>query len=246
MITIPRTLAAALSLLASLAPHAWAQRGAHAAMAARPSVQRSNSPASGVRLGRGGNSSPLRRAHSRYPFGYPFFGDGLTLDDLYASGYPVSSPPPDFVQFAPDMGPGNFAVRPAGDREGPLIQPESNQPLMIELQGDKYVRVTNAAASGEGLPLNFAQRPSATASALQQVNLPPAVLVFRDGRREEVRDYTIADGVLYARGDFYTDGYWSKKIDLGALNVAGTLEANANRNVKFVLPSSPNEVITRF
>ena len=75
--------------------------------------------------------------------------------------------------------------------------------------------------------------------------LPPAVLIFHDGHREEVRDYTIADGTLYARGDYYTDGYWNKKIDLASLNVPQTLQANADRNVKFVLPSSPNEVITR-
>jgi hypothetical protein len=60
-----------------------------------------------------------------------------------------------------------------------------------------------------------------------------------------VRDYTIADGSLYARGDFYTDGFWNKKIDLASLNVAETMQANASRNVKFILPSSPNEVITR-
>ena len=75
--------------------------------------------------------------------------------------------------------------------------------------------------------------------------LPPAVLIFRDGHTEEVRDYAIADGTLYARGDYYTDGYWNKKIDLSALNVAETLQANTKRNVNFVLPTSPNEVITR-
>jgi hypothetical protein len=75
--------------------------------------------------------------------------------------------------------------------------------------------------------------------------LPPATLIFRDGHSEEVRDYTIADGILYARGDYYSDGYWNKKIGLTALNIPETLQANATRNVKFVLPSSPNEVITR-
>jgi len=75
--------------------------------------------------------------------------------------------------------------------------------------------------------------------------LPPAVLIFRDGHREEVGDYTIADGFLYARGDYYTDGYWNRKIDLSTLNLNQTLQANADRSVKFVLPSSSNEVITR-
>ena len=82
-------------------------------------------------------------------------------------------------------------------------------------------------------------------SAKPSEPLPAAVLIFRDGHSEEVRDYTIADGMLYARGDYYTDGYWNKKIDLATLSVAETMQANANRSVKFVLPSSPNEVITR-
>ena len=71
-------------------------------------------------------------------------------------------------------------------------------------------------------------------------------LVFRDGHSEEVHDYTIADGILYTRGDFYTDGYWNKKIELSALDIPQTLAANAARDVKFVLPSSPNEVIASF
>jgi hypothetical protein len=75
--------------------------------------------------------------------------------------------------------------------------------------------------------------------------LPASILIFRDGHSEEVHDYTIADGFLYARGDYYTDGYWNKKIDLAALNLTATMQTNSTRNVKFVIPSSPNEVITR-
>lgn len=85
----------------------------------------------------------------------------------------------------------------------------------------------------------------AAAAAPAARELPAAILIFRDGHSEEVHDYTIADGSLYARGDFYTDGYWNKKIDLSALNLAATTQTNSARNVKFVLPSSPNEVITR-
>jgi hypothetical protein len=148
--------------------------------------------------------------------------------------------------------------RPGNDRE-----PPSNQPLLIELQGGRYVRVGNTAIDGKALPLNLGSqslgsKSLAPASGNGQSTraplivaetraheLPAAVLVFRDGRSEEVRDYTIADGMLYARGDFYTDGYWNKKIDLATLDIPQTLQANAARNVKFVLPSSPNEVVTR-
>ena len=73
--------------------------------------------------------------------------------------------------------------------------------------------------------------------------LAPTVLVYRDGRREEVREYSIADGVLYARGDYYAVGYWNKKIELGALDLPRTLKANQERGVRFVLPDSPNSVV---
>jgi len=129
---------------------------------------------------------------------------------------------------------------------------------MIELQNGHYVRIGGTAANGEVVPSNAgssgirsaraaASPEGATAMATANTarDLPAAVLIFRDGHREEVRDYTIADGVLYARGDYYTDGYWNKKIALSALDVIQTLEANNSRSVKFVLPASANEVITR-
>ena len=136
--------------------------------------------------------------------------------------------------------------------------PESSQPLVIELQGDRYVRVSRAAIDGEASPLNFGSndaqpltpmRSQSTRSAgiatSPASELAPAVLVFRDGHSEEVHDYTIADGMLYIRGDYYNDGYWNKKIELSSLDLSQTQQANASRNVRFVLPSSPNEVITR-
>ena len=127
---------------------------------------------------------------------------------------------------------------------------------MIELQNGRYVRLSSSAANGEVLPQSSQaqpakltrpsfNRPDASNSLPQTAALTPAVLVFRDGHTEEVRDYAIANGMLYARGDYYTDGYWNKKIDLAALNIPETLQTNATRNVKFVLPASPNEVITR-
>jgi hypothetical protein len=109
---------------------------------------------------------------------------------------------------------------------------------MIERQNGRYVRVSSTAAKGEGL-LDNDKKPSPTPT------LPPALLIFRDGHSEEVRDYAIADGILYARGDYYADGYWNKKIAISTLNLPQTFQANTSRNVKFVLPTSANEVITR-
>jgi hypothetical protein len=182
----------------------------------------------------------------------PFFGDSFNPDDIDSSGYPVASEPPPLMQAMSDMA--GSATNPMAQAISPPPnhQPAANDPLMIELQNGRYVRVDNTAANGDALPLNLTPNrarststPSKITSAAPSQTLPPAVLIFRDGHSEEVRDYTIADGMLYARGDYYTDGYWNKKIDLATLNIAETMQANASRSVKFTLPSSPNEVITR-
>jgi hypothetical protein len=51
--------------------------------------------------------------------------------------------------------------------------------------------------------------------------------------------------VMYARGDYWRDGYWTKNIQLSALNISATLKTNQDHGVKFVLPAGPNEVVTR-
>jgi hypothetical protein len=71
----------------------------------------------------------------------------------------------------------------------------------------------------------------------------PAILVFRDGHREQVREYTLADGALYARGDYWIDGYWNRKILISSLDLAATMAANRQSGVDFVLPSGPNVVV---
>jgi hypothetical protein len=140
---------------------------------------------------------------------------------------------------------------------------------MIELQNGRYVRDEESAINGEVVPLALGSnnsrsqksslskssegRADRTAStpissitaAPPSRDLPATLLVFRDGHSDEVHDYAIADGALYARGDFYEVGYWNKKIELSSLDLPQTLQANSSRGVKFVLPSSPNEVITR-
>jgi hypothetical protein len=256
-------------LLTAFTPGAAAQRTAPAhAAAPHTAIPRFNLPTGSFALGRGAYPSRFRSPFPYTSLPLPFFGDSFNLDDLYSTGYPVASQPPVFLLQAAHAlsGPADYAAA------YPAIEPAIPQPLMIELQNGRYVRVNSTPADGEALPLtaaldraqseqtqpakstranstrlakaNSADQPT-IAAAPPAHDLPPALLVFRDGHSEEVRDYTIADGVLYARGDYYTDGYWNKKIDLAALNVAETMQANSNRNVKFILPSSPNEVITR-
>ncbi len=254
---IPATLAPVLVLavlLTALGPSAAAQRGSHAA-AAHP---HRNPPTGNLAFAQNAHPYGFRRS-SRYASPYtslpfPFFDDLFTPDDLYSTGYPVASQPPTFLlQAASTLTGSNFLAQPKNDRG---LAP-STQPLMIELQNGRYVRISGTAANGEPLPESgHAETSNAKPEKLTRPNsirpaaspaldLPPAVLVFRDGHTEEVRDYAIANGILYARGDYYTDGYWNKKIEISTLNIAETLQANTTRQVKFVLPSSPNEVVTR-
>jgi len=161
-----------------------------------------------------------------------FFGDPFLDTDYVARPYESPSPPIVIVQ------PTSAVATP--------VEPKAD-PLMIEWQSDRYVRVseqhgsaTNGAPdysrAGESQPVPARSLPA---------ELPPAVLVYRDGHREAVSDYVIASGNLYARGDYYRDGFWTKTVQLSALDVPATLAVNSANGVKFVLPSGPNEVATR-
>jgi len=102
---------------------------------------------------------------------------------------------------------------------------------------------TNVLSSRPRVSRGQANTKNALAAGVLPHELAPTVLVYRDGRREEVREYSIADGVLYARGDYYAVGCWNKKIELVALDLPQTVKANQERGVKFVLPDSPNNVV---
>jgi hypothetical protein len=242
-----RSLAIMLAVV-SISHSAAAQRGGAPRASFAP-----HSSSRNYAMARGERSSTYRPPAPYIPYNslpFPFFGDSFDANDLYSTGYPVASQPPAYVLQAASEMAGRPSFRSAS---GGFDPPEPSQPLMIELQNGRYIRLGDTATDGDAHDLLTASAPGNDAAhppAHVQPATPPAAplpvaLVFRDGHSEEVRDYTIADGFLYARGDFYTDGYWNRKIDLASLNVPQTLHVNADRNVKFFLPSSPNEVITR-
>jgi hypothetical protein len=136
----------------------------------------------------------------------------------------------------------------------PAPEAKLPEPLLIELQGGHYVRLRAGQAPQEEFPADAdyakAAPPKSPAkrSALHEAKpapLAPVELIYRDGHHADVHDYTIMDGTIYARGDYWTDGYWEKKIQISALNVPATIKTNQQHGVKFVLPTSPNEVVTR-
>ena len=190
-------------------------------------------------------------AHPRsslYPLAFfdPFYSDYLST-----TGYPVASQPPVVILQTPPT---------AASVPEPSSMPSQSptEPLMIELRGDRYVRVSSDETSGTQMidsrridplpdPRHREQHsPGPALRAVPAEEMVPAVLVFRDGHREEVSDYTIADGVLYAHSDYFTTGSWNRKIELSSLNLPETITSNQSRGIKFQLPAAPNEVEVTF
>jgi hypothetical protein len=209
---------APIALLAALLQNAGAQR-----MGAAPHF--------------GPHFGSQRSAFGSRSFAYPipFFSDDLYSDSVFYPGYTAAPQPTVIVLQSP----------PPTDSAPDRVQPPA-EPLLIELQNDRYVRIGGEETSGaqtidrDSVSSN---QPDAGASAAATVHSTPAVLLFQDGHREEVSDYTIANGVLYAPRNYYTNGSSLQRIDLTSLNLPETISANHSRGLRFQLPRSPNEVI---
>ena len=198
------------------------------------------------RMGGGGTAhfggSYNRSGYGRSSFFPLAFSDIFYGNDFLSAGYPVASQPPVIILQAPSAA---SALEPSAP----------NQPLMIELQGDRYVQVSGGEIAdsrrtgGESIEPQAQRRQEwrfgAESAPVAARKLAPAVLVFRDGHREAVSNYTIADGVLYTSGDPYTGGSRNRKIKLSSLDLTETLKSNQEADVKFQLPTAPNEVIVR-
>jgi len=175
--------------------------------------------------------NPGLSGHPQRGFGRSlvYFGDPFLDADYASRTYEPSTPPVVILQP-----PATAAASP---------EPKT-EPLMIEWKGDRYVRLSGQPQSN--LPLDYSQASSVRVQAqAPHGELPPAILVFRDGHLEEVSDYVIANGSLYARGDYYRDGFWTKTVHLSSLDIPATILANSESTVKFRLPSGPDEIVTR-
>lgn len=169
----------------------------------------------------------------------PFGPGAIFLGSPYYADYvePSALPP------AP---PQVVIVQPASASES---QSEAKaEPLLIELQGNRYVRFGGRQQSAErssNAPPDFSEQASAAASNTVRTELPPAILIFRDGHREPAPEYAIIGATLYTNGDYWQSGHWTRNIQLSALDLPATIQANQVAGIKFTLPSAPNEVVTR-
>jgi hypothetical protein len=80
--------------------------------------------------------------------------------------------------------------------------------------------------------------PAASNRAAEPVT--PTILVFRDRHRDEVQNYAIVGNTLYESAP-----RWTRKISLADLDLPATIRANEERGVKFRVPSSQAQVVTR-
>jgi hypothetical protein len=215
-------LLAAIVIVAAVGQLAQAQRGAGLAIAPVHS------------------SVPM---HVNHPFAAPVFLGG----DWYP-GYNS-----EIVQTSP---PQVIVLQPAA----PEVKEETKPitPLLIELQDGHYVRsdrvetdhvetglAPSVARQKSGKMEQIGRTKSASNLQTQSRPVPAAMLIFRDGHREQVSEYTIADGIIYAHGDYWVNGYWNKKIFLSSLDLPATLSANQQSGSDFELPSGPNVVVVR-
>lgn len=204
-------------------------RGAHPTAPARhgslaPALHR---PSTRVFVGNGLGSRSFRRNSGSYgSYGWPYFADDGSGYVSDSEPYEYPPPPPE-----PQAGPGD---RPAEVESNPSLP----SPLLLELHGDQWVEVHSFRSLSEG--------PQTLSPGNQKPNpLPPAVLVFRDGHREEVSSYSIIGPVIYTKADYWASGKWTRKIQIADLDLPATFEQNQERGVKFELPSSPDEVMIR-
>jgi hypothetical protein len=221
-------LPAALLLMALFA----ASEPAHAQVRGMASARAAHT-GSAVRLsGRTRLARPVRRRiYSGFPF-YPF----------YDSDYePVTS----------EESPANVVVAQPQQPPVPVASPV--EALILENRDGQWVRIP----TGSHLPINpeysqpqassLGPKSTGPKEALQSpTKLPTAVLVFRDGRQEEVERYVVQGNSLYTSADYWSTGSWTRRIPIAELDVPASVKLNAARGGNFSLPTRPYEVVVRF
>lgn len=174
------------------------------------------------------------------PYLYPDY-----YSDYYPEEAPTEAQPPQVVVVERNQ---QRAEAPAP----PAPPPES---LMLELRGNHWVRVTDSgqvmtgSQAGKKGSANAGDvrtiTPAEQASAEPVRELPPAVLVFRDGHRVEIHSYTIVGGAVYTSNGYGERGSWTKKVPIAELDVPATLQLNRERGTNFSFPSNPHVIAIR-
>jgi hypothetical protein len=237
-----RLVALSLAVLgaAVYVPSAQAQRHGASAAASRPRTAVAQHGAARTRFIRSVRGTHRFSSGSAFA---PYFYSDYDYDSEPETGAP---PPAQIVEQTAQPGP----TAPVPNRAGALV---------LELQDDHWVRITNSGQSQidgqsrrlESEPVSnpSSAMPPATVRRTQTdepaSELPRAVLVFRDGHKEEIGKYIIMGATIYTSAGYWSSTSWTRKVQIAELDVSATLELNPERGAKFSLPSGPNEVMVR-
>lgn len=180
---------------------------------------------------RAGRQGHERRIFPRFRYAPYYSGFGYDSDlGLNPAYQPVPEVPPPQV----------LAEKPAPSVAPPAPSKPAEGPVLLELQGDNWVRITS-----DGPPQVVGQsHPSGPGTAPK----PPAaaastILVFRDGHQEEIGKYCIIDGMIHITEDYWSTGSWTRTVKILDLDVPATLKLNQKQGTRFRLPSGPYEVM---
>jgi hypothetical protein len=234
-------------LSAMWAPSSQAQRTGGFVVSQTGRGGGAGSQAAGLPRGRGVRAHRARH-HSGALSYSPYFYPDYETDE----GDPAEPPTRVITQAAP------IAAAPA---------PKAADAVVMELRGNHWVRLTSmgpmevnggpSSPSSSERTTAFSQAesgsddnrsgniPAFDATYQTAAALPAAVLVFRDGHREDAAKYTIVGGVIYLKADYWSNGAWTRKVSIADLDVPATLKENQSRGTHFTLPSRPYEVMMR-
>jgi hypothetical protein len=215
-------------------------RGAHAVPQAHPSHGRPTAPP----------FIPARRNGFRHRGERGVLANGLFYYPDYFGDYyeePAPSGPP--VQEVVVQQPPQPAVA--------ALPPKPIEPLVLEERDGQWTRIpigsqvpvsaqAGRAEEAEGGSRLEKSSPTNEEAAQAPAKLPPVILVFRDGRQEQIGNYMIQGDVLYTSADYWSTGSWTRKIPITDLDVPASLKLNAERGAKFSLPRGPSQVVVRF
>jgi hypothetical protein len=215
-------------------------------------------PHSVLAQGRGGGMVSPAASHAR-PIGVRGGPARLGFAHVHRSGryyagpvfwpYSSSDSEPETIEApAPQV-----VVLQAPQATAPSPTTSPAESLVLELRGDRWVRLTNHGQAAQLEPTPAPTLPSGLPAAIKQritaveppVDLPRATLVFRDGHTEEIQKYVIVGAALYTTADYWSTGSWTRKVQIAELDVPATLKLNQERGTRFRLPSGPNEVMMR-
>jgi hypothetical protein len=111
---------------------------------------------------------------------------------------------------------------------------------MLELQGDNWVETKSY---GPPQVVGQVYRPEPISASNTAAAAPSAVLVFRDGSRQEIGHYCIIGATIRISTDYWSTGSWTRTVAISELDVPATLKLNQERGTHFRLPSGPYEVM---